>query len=145
MRAMKTPARLTLTLGLTLLALASTACVQRTISITSSPTGALVHLNDEEVGRTPLQVPFAFYGTYDVRLEKDGYRPLWTAKKTKAPWWETPGPDLLAEMIPNNHVRQTWHFDLEAAGFVEEDALIDRAAALGASLGGQGEQGAAAD
>ena len=72
-------------------------CVQRTISITSNPAGALVHLNDEEVGRTPLQVPFKFYGTYDVRLEKERYKPLWTSQKTDAPWWEAPGPDLIVE------------------------------------------------
>ncbi len=110
-------------------------CVQRTIHITSNPPGALVHLNDEEVGRTPLRVPYLFYGTYDVRLEKDGCKPLWTKQKTKAPWWEAPGPDLLAEMIPNNKVEQNWHFDLETITAAEEEALVDRAQAMGASLG----------
>ncbi len=117
------------------LALGLTGCVQRTISITSEPDGALVHLNDEEVGRTPLRVPYLFYGTYDVRLEKDGCKPLWTKQKTKAPWWEAPGPDLLAEMIPNNKVEQNWHFDLETITAAEEEALVDRAQAMGASLG----------
>lgn len=47
-------------------------CVQRVISITSQPSGALVYLNDEEVGRTPVSVPHLFYGVYDVRLEHRG-------------------------------------------------------------------------
>ena len=47
-----------LTLGLLILS----GCVDRTISITSTPSGALVYLNDEEVGRTPLVTPFTFYG-----------------------------------------------------------------------------------
>ena len=133
---MNSSTRLTCTFGLTVLVLtlAVAGCVQRTISITSSPSGALVHLNDEEVGRTPLQVPYTFYGTYDVRLEKDGHHPLWTKQKTKAPWWEAPGPDLLAEMIPNNKVEQNWHFDLETVSPAEEEALIGRAQTMRDSI-----------
>ncbi len=49
-----------------------TGCVERLITVKSTPAGALVYLNDEEVGRTPVTVPFKFYGTYDVRLEHEG-------------------------------------------------------------------------
>lgn len=113
--------------ALVLIALTSVGCVQRMISITSEPAGALVHLNDEEVGRTPLQVPFKFYGTYDVRLEKDGYKPLWTEQATDTPWWEAPGPDLIAEAIPNVQTTQEWHFEMEQITAVEETDLIQRA------------------
>jgi len=74
-----------------------------------------------------MEVPFKFYGTYDVRLEKDGYKPLWTAQKTDTPWWEAPGPDLIAEAIPNVKTEQSWHFDMEQVTFVEEKDLIERA------------------
>ncbi|MCC5829414.1 MAG: PEGA domain-containing protein [Phycisphaeraceae bacterium] len=47
-------------------------CVRRTITITSEPSGALVHLNDQEVGRTPLTIGFTHYGVYDVRLTHEG-------------------------------------------------------------------------
>jgi hypothetical protein len=109
------------------LLVAPVGCVQRTISITSDPNGALVYLNDKEVGRTPLEVPFKFYGTYDVRLEKEGYTPLWAEQQAKAPFWESPGPDLIAEAIPGNKVSLQWHFTMEQQGFVEETDLIDRA------------------
>ena len=111
-----------------------TGCVERTIRITSDPSGALVYLNDEEVGRTPVAVPFLFYGTYDVRLECDGYKPLWTAQKTHAPWWEAPGPDLIAEMIPHHKTEQRWHFVLEVAPYGDDEALICRAKLLRAAL-----------
>ena len=91
------------------------ACVQRRISITSTPPGALVHLNDQEVGRTPLTVPFTFYGTYDVRLTADDRPPLWTSAKARQPWWEYPGPDLVAELIPGATSRIDWHFDVPPA------------------------------
>lgn len=108
-------------------------CVQRTISITSEPSGALVHLNDEEVGRTPLTVPFTFYGVYDVRLDAEGYEPLWTKRKTEAPWWEMPGPDLIAEAIPDNDVELHWHFELDPQTppeQVDADELLERATQL---------------
>jgi len=102
-------------------------CVERTISITSRPTGALVHLNDEEVGRTPLKVPFTFYGVYDVRLEQAGYQPLLTTAEAKAPWWEAPGPDLLAELLPHNSVNIVWNFEMQPKGEPDDEALIERA------------------
>jgi len=105
-------------------------CVERTITITSEPNGALVHLNDEEVGRTPLTVPFTWYGVYDVRLEKKGYQPLWTTGAAKAPLWETPGPDLVAEALPNVKSHINWHFIMEEViDPIEFDraALVERA------------------
>ena len=112
-------------------------CVQRTIKIDSTPQGALVHLNDEEVGRTPLSVPFKFHGVYDVRLELDGYKPLWTKEEAKAPWWEVPGPDLIAEAVSDAHVIQDWHFDLEPKLAVSDAEVVKRADELKTQLTGQ--------
>ncbi len=103
------------------------SCVERTISITSEPAGALVYLNDQEVGRTPLTVPFMFYGTYDVRLEAEGFEPLWTKQKAKTPLWDMPGIDLLAEAVPGVKSQVKWHFDLQPAVPMDQDALLDRA------------------
>lgn len=105
-------------------------CVERTISVTSEPAGALVYLNEQEVGRTPVRVPFTFYGTYSVRLQRDDYVTLNTTHKAKAPWWEAPGPDLIGELIPNNKVELAWHFDLEKAVASDPDQVIDRASQL---------------
>lgn len=113
--------------------LGAPGCVERRLSITSEPSGALVYLNDQEVGRTPVEVPFRFYGTYDVRLEREGYDPLWTEAKAKAPVWEYPPFDLVAEAVPGAKSTVRWHFELEASTPVEErdtDALVDRAGGL---------------
>lgn len=96
--------------------LAGGGCVQRTISITSEPDGALVWLNDREIGRTPLDVGFVHYGVYDVRLEREGCEPLLTKGDAKAPWWETVGIDLFAELTPATlHSRVEWHYVLRPA------------------------------
>ncbi len=128
--------RRTAPLLLTVLCLLSLGCVQRTISITSEPSGALVYLNDQEVGRTPVKVPFTFYGVYDVRMEADGYHPLWTKQKAEAPWWETPGIDLLAEAVPNGKAELQWHFTMDQqppAEDVDVDQLLDHARQLRAT------------
>ncbi len=118
---------------LTVLCLIFVGCVQRTISITSEPAGALVYLNDDEVGRTPVTVPFVFYGVYDVRLEAEGYRPLWTQHRAEAPWWETPGIDLFAEALPNKKAELKWHFTMDEQVLSEDvdaDKLVDHARQL---------------
>jgi hypothetical protein len=120
----------------TIACLLSVGCIQRTISITSEPSGALVYLNDEEVGRTPVVVPFTFYGVYDVRMEADGYHPLWTQQKAKAPWWETPGVDLIAEAVPRGKAELHWHFTMNEQPPAEEvdvDLLLDHAKQLRAA------------
>jgi hypothetical protein len=88
-------------------------CVTRTVTITSEPAGAKVYLNEREVGVTPLTCGFLFYGVYDVRLEKDGCKALWTTAKAKQPWWEYPGVDLLAQATGPKKVNLAWHFKLD--------------------------------
>jgi hypothetical protein len=107
-------------------------CVRRTISITSEPPGALVWLNEREVGRTPVEVDFLYYGTYDVRLRKEGYEPLLTSGEANAPLWDTIPLDLAAEAVPNAHSKIAWHYVLEPLND-DESALLERAGAMRAS------------
>lgn len=122
---------------LTIFACLAGGCIERTVTITSEPSGALVHLNDQAVGRTPVTVPFTFYGVYSVRLERDGSKPLWTTAKASAPWWDYPGPDLVAEMLPHLHSRVQWNFVLEPApepSKANADILLDHAYQLRATV-----------
>jgi hypothetical protein len=118
--------------------LALGGCLERTIHVTSDPPGALVYLNDVEIGRTPVETSFLYFGTYDVRLRLDGYEPIVTSKRAKAPIYEMPGPDLLASAWPgriSTDIR--WHFDLTPAptGPEAEADLLDRARSLRQQLG----------
>ena len=54
---------------------------ERVIEITSEPAGAVVWLNDRELGRTPVQTEFLFFGVYDVRLALEGYEPVVTSRE----------------------------------------------------------------
>lgn len=87
-------------LALTGLAVVPSGCIRRQITIHSEPSGALVYLNDREIGRTPLTTDFLWYGTYDVQLRKEGFQTLSTRTRVIAPWWGFPPIDLFAEMMP---------------------------------------------
>ncbi len=107
------------------------------MTITSSPAGALVYLNDQEVGRTPMTLPFTYYGVYDVRLEADGYEPLWTTGQADPPWWAYPGPDFVAEFVPGLEDEVVWHFRMTAAADPADediDAVNDRARQMRSNL-----------
>lgn len=105
-------------------------CVERVIEITSDPAGALVWINDREVGRTPLEVEFLHYGTFDVRLELDGYEPLDTSGEAMPPWWDQVPFDLFAEAVPGQpESRVEWHYEL-APRNDDRSALMERALEL---------------
>ncbi len=108
------PMRRTLaTAGLALVALCTGGCLERTICVTTEPPGALVWINDIEVGRTPLETDFTFYGDYDVRVRREGYEPIVTHAKADTPPQELPGIDLLAEAAPMRfHNKVLWHWTL---------------------------------
>ena len=113
------------------LSTAAGGCVRRTMRITSDPSGALVYLNDREVGRTPVEVDFVHYGTYDVRLVRDGSEALLTFGQAKPPLWDVAGLDFVAEVLPVQlESRIEWHYVLEPAIADTEEAqaaLVERA------------------
>jgi hypothetical protein len=91
-------------------------CLERRLLITSEPAGALVSVNDVEVGRTPVEADFTFYGDYDVVLTKDGFEPLRERKTARAPVWEYPPFDLVASAVPATIEKEVkWHFVLQPA------------------------------
>jgi len=115
-------------------------CVERTVTITSDPPGALVWVNDREVGRTPLTFEFEYHGTYDVRLTADGYEPMLTTGKASAPLYDMVPLDLVAELVPARiENEQAWHYVL-APRNDDRASLLERAGELRAKLGTPGTQ-----
>jgi hypothetical protein len=107
-------------------------CVERLITVTSKPPGAVVWLNGEEVGATPVTTAFTWYGDYEVILRKPGYQTVKTSRKAVEPWYQWPGVDLFTEcVLPANfkdHIE--WDFPLEPQTPTDTTALIDRAQQL---------------
>lgn len=117
--------------GLLLAGVSMGGCVQRELSVTSEPAGALVFLNDQEIGRTPVTRPFVFYGTYDVVLRKEGYETLKVKHLVLAPWWQWVPADLVAEFFPLTD-RQSANFVMKPVSGdpVNSAEMINRAVEL---------------
>ena len=77
-------------------------CVERELVIDSQPQGALVYLNDQEIGRTPLRQEFTWYGTYDVVVRKEGFQTLKARTPVNAPAWQWVPIDFIPEVLPVN-------------------------------------------
>jgi hypothetical protein len=105
-------------------------CVQRKLTVTSEPSGALVTLNGMEAGRTPFTTDFTWYGYYDVEVRREGHETLKTQSRVIAPWWQWVPIDLVAELMPWRPTdRQTLHYKLEPRKTGESNqALIERGA-----------------
>jgi hypothetical protein len=72
-------------------------CVQRTLTVRTDPPGALVFLNDQEIGRSPVTRNFLWYGVYDVEIRLEGYQSIKGTAPVIAPWWQWVPFDFFAE------------------------------------------------
>ena len=86
-------------LGLALAALLASGCVERLLQVRSEPPGARVFVNGQEVGETPLDHSFSFYGTLAVVLRRSGYESHQAVVKLEPPWYEYFPLDFLAENL----------------------------------------------
>ncbi len=106
-------------------------CVERELTITSEPPGALVLVSDKEVGRTPVTIPFTWYGDYDIILRRDGYTTLKTHAHINAPAHQIPPLDLFTAIAPwTIHDRRYVHFRMDKLVQPTDAQLIQRADAL---------------
>ncbi|MGA3066821.1 MAG: PEGA domain-containing protein [Tepidisphaeraceae bacterium] len=105
-------------------------CVERTLSVNSDPPGALVYLNDQEIGRTPMEHDFVWYGKYDVALRMEGYETLKTSQQISMPVYQLPPIDLLAELVPitfRDEKSLFYRLTPQAATAEDAGALVGRA------------------
>jgi hypothetical protein len=77
----------------------SWGCVQRRMTIRSSPPGALVYVDDYQIGTTPVSTDFIYYGTRKIRLVKDGYETLTVRQPFPIPWYEIFPLDFVTENL----------------------------------------------
>ena len=113
---------------LTLAAACLCGCVEREMTITSEPDGALVFVSDREVGRTPLTMPFTWYGDYDIILRKDGYQTLKTHANITPPIYEIPPLDFFSQLAPwTYHDRRYLHYRLLEPTPSTDTELLQRA------------------
>ena len=84
---------------------AFSGCVLRTLTINSEPSGATVYVDNTPVGETPVTIPFTYYGTRKITLEKtdaDGkliYERKIVYEKLSAPVYQIFPLDFFSEIV----------------------------------------------
>lgn len=107
-------------------------CVERRYTIRTDPPGALVIVNDEEIGPAPISRSFVYYGTRKVIVTADGFQTEQFLQPCRAPWWNTGLTDWFTENILPFTIRdeREWTFKLQPATVPKREDLVARAAAL---------------
>jgi len=109
------------------------------MTIQSDPPGALVYMNDQELGRTPVTRDFNWYGDYDIQVRLEGYETLKTHQMIMAPAWNWVPLDLFSALIPvtiKDH--RDLSFNLKPLDPTKNEAmgLLDRAEYLKTKMEG---------
>ncbi|MDD5064183.1 MAG: PEGA domain-containing protein [Phycisphaerae bacterium] len=101
-------------------------CVERKLTINTDPQGAIVVLNDEEIGTSPVTTSFEWYGDYNVRISKEGFETLKTHRKLKAPWYDYFPFDFFANCLNPKRIVDSyeWSFTLAPQTEPDRDELI---------------------
>ena len=112
--------------------LLASGCVERWLTINTEPQGALVTLNDEEIGESPVTVPFNWYGDYNVRISKEGYETLKTHRELERPGHDKFPWDFFAQILNPKRIvdEYEWTFDLAPKKEISLEELIQKAEAL---------------
>jgi len=126
---------LSIIVSATIFAIPLAGCVERRLTINTSPADAKVILNDEYIGASPVTVSFNWYGDYNIRIEKEGFTTMRTHRKLKGPWYDHFPFDFFAQISPGKTVNTyNWTFELSPAPLIERQQLIEDAQQIRQSL-----------
>ncbi|MFH1301447.1 MAG: PEGA domain-containing protein [Planctomycetota bacterium] len=103
-------------------------CVHRRMTIRSVPTGALVKVDGDEIGYTPVSVDFTYYATREITLTKDGYETQSVMQKVKTPWYQVFPLDAVSDNLLPFEVtnRHDFTYQLQPKVVVPTDELLNR-------------------
>jgi hypothetical protein len=104
-------------------------CVRRRLNVRTNPPGALVYVDNQQIGTTPCSVDFTYYGTREIRLIKPGFETLTVNQPIPTPWYQIPPIDFVSENLVPTKIRdnRTVTYDLAPQLVVPKEQLLDRA------------------
>ena len=74
-------------------------CVRKRLTFRTNPAGAMVYVDKQPIGLTPVSTNFTYYGTRSIEIVKDGYRTEKFLRKIHPPWYEIPPLDFVSETL----------------------------------------------
>jgi hypothetical protein len=110
------------------LAIPAVGCVRRRLNVRTNPPGALVYVDNQQIGTTPCSVDFTYYGTREIRLVKPGFETLTVNQPIPTPWYEYIPLDFVSENLVPTKIRdnRTVTYDLAPQAIVPTQQLVDR-------------------
>jgi len=75
-------------------------CVHRSLTIRTEPPGAMVYVNDQLKGTSPVTYDFLWYGWYRLTLRKEGFERLDARRMLAAPPHLWIPFDVVMELLP---------------------------------------------
>jgi len=102
------------------------------MTIRSNPPGAVVYVDDYEIGTTPVSTDFTYYGTRKIRLVKDGCETLTVLQPIRAPWYQISPLDFVFENLLPTEIddHRVLDYQLSPQMIVPPDQLRQRAEGL---------------
>ncbi len=107
-------------------------CVRRRMTIRSNPPGAVVYVDQQRIGVTPVSTGYTYYGTRNVQLVKDGYETVTEKHHFATPWYEYPVVDFFSENLWPFETRdeRILDFDLPPQQAIAPTQVMERAGQL---------------
>lgn len=117
---------------LALLLACQVGCLRRRFTVRTNPPGAVLYVDNQEIGVTPVSTAYTYYGTREIRLEKDGFEPVSQLHTFSAPWYQYPPLDFVTENLVPWEIRdeRDLHFEMVPLRIVPPDELRGRAEQL---------------
>ena len=110
----------------------SSGCVRRRMMVRTNPPGATVSIDNQVIGTSPAATPFVYYGTREIRIERDGFRTETIRRRFNPPWYQFPGLDFISETLWPGELRDERIIDVEMVPMVREstESVVQRADGL---------------
>lgn len=99
------------------------------MTVRTNPPGAMVYMDDQQIGTTPVATDFVYYGTRKLRLVKDQYETMTTYHTIAPPWYQIPPFDFITENLMGREIRdeRIVDFTLVPQRIVPAQELLGRA------------------
>ncbi len=103
--------------------------VKRRLIVRTQPEGALVSIDRQPVGYSPVSVPFTYYGTRQIQLEMDGFETIDVQERIAPPFYDSFPMSFITENFSPRERRdnRVLDFQLVPKQQTNESQLIERA------------------
>ena len=87
-----------------------------------------MYIDDQEIGTSPVSTSFVYYGTRKIQVVKDGFETQTVMQRVKAPWYQIPGIDFVAENLYPREIRdeRIVEIEMEPQRIVSTQELLSR-------------------